>query len=194
MQVLKWIRGIYSQYSEGDDRKFVDLNKDFRDCFALIYALYNYNFNNKNQSLEGLNKHTVSTSDFTTNIRMLYSMLIKANLIPLVSEDEYQSIKEKEMFMLLYQLYESLPQQLPKTPPIIFTCELGERCIKYIEIKNPSNKYVNYWIRIEGSPDYSTNDQECIRIEPKGCYKLGIEFKSRVSQEEVAFLILFNKK
>lgn len=88
----------------------------------------------------------------------------KANLIPLISEDEYQNIKEKEMFMLLYQLYESLPQQLPKTAPIIFTCELGERCMKYIEIKNPSNKYVNYWIRIEGSTDYSAKDEECIRI------------------------------
>lgn len=38
--VLKWIRNIYLQYNEGDDRKFVDLNKDFKDCFALIYALY----------------------------------------------------------------------------------------------------------------------------------------------------------
>lgn len=61
--------------------------------------------------------------------------------------------------MLLYQLFESLPQQLPKTAPIIFTCELGERCTKYIEIKNPSPKYINYWIRIEGSPDYYPEDK-----------------------------------
>jgi hypothetical protein len=48
---------------------------------------------NKNQSLEGLNKHTISSGDYSTNIRMLYLMMAKANLIPLISEDEYQNIK-----------------------------------------------------------------------------------------------------
>ncbi len=85
VQVLKWVRQIYGQYNEGDDRKFIDLNKDFKDGFALIYALYHYNFMNKHQSLEGLNKHVVSSNDYATNIRMLYSMMAKANLIPLVS-------------------------------------------------------------------------------------------------------------
>lgn len=91
--MLKWIKQIYSQYNEGDDRKFMDLNKDFKDCFAPIYALYHYNFMNRHQSLEGLNKHAVSNSDYATNVRMLYSMMAKANLIPLVSEDEYQYIR-----------------------------------------------------------------------------------------------------
>jgi hypothetical protein len=40
---------------------------------------------NKNQSLEGLNKHAVSISDYNSNIRILYTMLAKANLIPLIS-------------------------------------------------------------------------------------------------------------
>ena len=40
---------------------------------------------NKNQSLEGLNKHAISVGDYNGNIRMLYSMLAKANLIPLIS-------------------------------------------------------------------------------------------------------------
>lgn len=85
--VLKWIRQIYAQHNEGDDRKFVDLNKDFKDCFAPIFALYHFNFMKKNQSLEGLNKHTISSIDFSINIRMLYAMMSRANLIPLISED-----------------------------------------------------------------------------------------------------------
>lgn len=64
----------------------------------------------------------------------------------------------------MFQLYESLPQQVPKTAPIIFSCELGEKCTKYIEIKNPSNKTINYWIKIEGSQDYFPEDRESIII------------------------------
>ena len=64
----------------------MDLNKDFKDCFAPIYALYHYSFIVKNQSLEGLNKHAMMTShDYAANIRILYAMMAKANLIPLIS-------------------------------------------------------------------------------------------------------------
>lgn len=105
--VLKWMKSIYLQYNELEDQhKFVDYSKDFKDCFALIYSLYHYNYLNKaQQSLEGLNRRIVSPSDYTTNLRMLYTMMAKANLIPLISEDEFQYIKETEMFMLVYQLY-----------------------------------------------------------------------------------------
>ena len=58
------------------------------------------------------------------------------------------------MFLLIYQLYECLPQQIPKTSPIVFSCELGEKCVKYIDIKNPSNKFINYWMKMEGSSDF----------------------------------------
>lgn len=71
----------------------MDLNKDFKDCYAPIYALYHYNFGNKNQLLDGLSRHTIASGEIGTNVRMLYSMMGKANLIPLVSEDEYHQIK-----------------------------------------------------------------------------------------------------
>jgi hypothetical protein len=48
----------------------------------------------------------------------------------------------------MYQLYELLPQTVPKLPPIIFACELGESCSRVIDIKNPSNKAVHYWVKL----------------------------------------------
>ena len=95
LSVLKWIKQIYQEYNEGDDHKFVDFNRDFKDSLAPIYSLYHYNFLNKAQNLEGINKHIVSNNDYTTNCRVLYTMLTKANLIPLISQDEYLKIKQK---------------------------------------------------------------------------------------------------
>jgi hypothetical protein len=54
----------------------------------------------------------------------------------------------------MYQLYELLPQILPKGSPIVFSCELGETTSRIIEIKNPSLKTVHYWVKIEGSKDF----------------------------------------
>lgn len=52
------------------------------------------------------------------------------------------------MFLFIYQLYELLPQQLPKSDPVYFTCNLGEKCTKFIEIKNTSSKVVHYWVKL----------------------------------------------
>lgn len=71
----------------------MDLNKDFKDGYAPIYALYHYSFANKTPSLETLNRHLNPSGDQTSNIRLLYSLMSKSNLIPLISEDEYLHIK-----------------------------------------------------------------------------------------------------
>lgn len=84
--------------------------------------------------------------------------------------------------MFLYQLYEMLPQQLPKVEPIYFECNLGEKCVKFIEIKNTSNKAVHYWIKLEGSRDFTHEEKEFIRVEGKSVYRFKVIFMSRVSK------------
>lgn len=73
----------------------MDLNKDFKDCNALVYALFHYSFMSRGvQGLEGLAKcGAIGVHDYAGNIRILYNMMAKANLIPLISEDEYHNIK-----------------------------------------------------------------------------------------------------
>ncbi len=113
--------------------------------------------------------------------------------MPLIYEEEFSSIKQKEMFLFIYQLYELLPQQLPKSEPIYFACNLGEKCTKFIEIKNTSNKAVHYWVKLEGSRDFHHEEKEAIKLEPKSVYKFKVNFESRVSEEEVAYLTFLNK-
>lgn len=81
----------------------------------------------------------------------------------------------------MYQLYELLPQLLPKGPPLIFACELGETVTQTIDIKNPSNKTVHYWIKVEGSRDFVAEERESISIEAKSSYAFVVNFKARLS-------------
>ena len=87
LQVLKWIKSIYIDYNENDEHRFLDYSKDFKDCLAPIYSLFHYTFSYQNQQLEGLNKRLVSTMDYSANTRLLYNMMTKINLIPIISED-----------------------------------------------------------------------------------------------------------
>ena len=47
-----------------------------------------------------------------------------------------------------------MPHYLPRTGPIIFTCCLMDEVFKYIELQNPSNKPISYWVKYEGDPDF----------------------------------------
>jgi hypothetical protein len=67
-----------------------------------------------------------------------------------------------------------LPQNIPKGEPVIFQCQLGDNITKSIEIRNPSNKTVYYWVKIEGSKDFYFEDKDYISIEPKSSYNFNI--------------------
>lgn len=71
---------------------------------------------------------------------------------------------EKEFVLLLHHLYTTLPHYYPKPNPVIFNCYLGDEQTKTIDISNPSNKSVSYWVRIEGSSDYISEEKEFIKI------------------------------
>lgn len=58
------------------------------------------------------------------------------------------------MVMLLVQLFFSLPHYIPQKDPIVFQCILGEEVIKSIELKNPTQKPISYFVKYEGHPDF----------------------------------------
>lgn len=39
-----------------------------------------------------------------------------------------------------------------------------------IDIKNPSNKAVHYWVKLDGCRDFSFEEKDSIVIEPKSTY------------------------
>lgn len=65
-----------------------------------------------------------------------------------------------------------MPNYVPKGNPIIFECVLGDELIKEIELYNPTNKEINYWVSYDGSSDFSIKnagniEYETVRLEPK---------------------------
>ena len=83
----------------------MDFGKDFKDVLAPIYCMSYYTVSQKSQTLDGVNKRLVTNVDYQTNTRFFYNMMTRINLIPILSEDEYQYAHEKEVFLLIYQLY-----------------------------------------------------------------------------------------
>lgn len=151
LQVIRWVKTIYEEFNELEDSKdkFLSYGSDFKDCIAPIFCLMKYSIPPRRvKSLESLNRKPISVNEYAVNTKILYQMLEKLNIVPLIYEDEYQLCKEKEIFMFMYQLYELLPQTYPKLPPVIFACELGESCSRVINIRNPSSKTVHYWVKL----------------------------------------------
>jgi len=98
--------------------------------------------------------------------------------------------------MLLFnlQLLQALPHYIPKPQPIIFSCILGEEVIKNIELTNPTNKPISYWVNLEDHPDFRLETDEAFTIEPKQTFKVKIKFTSRVSDSQTSRITFTNKK
>lgn len=46
-------------------------------------------------------------------------------------------------------LMHTLPHYIPKGGPIIFPCSLQGDVTKIIEITNPTNRPISYWVKLE---------------------------------------------
>lgn len=77
-----------------------------------------------------------------------------------------------------------MPHYLPKGPPIVFSCVLGDKVVKYIELKNPTNKPISYWVyKFEGDKndtDYFKIEDKIVKLENVPV-KFKISFQSRIS-------------
>jgi len=65
-----------------------------------------------------------------------------------------------------------LPNYIAKGEPLLFECILGDEITKEIELTNPTNSIINYWVNLDGSPDFTTKncgniDHDCLKIDPK---------------------------
>lgn len=101
----------------------------------------------------------------------------------------------RETILLGIQLFHSLPHYIPKGSAIIFNCVLGEDIVKNIELTNPTNKAISYWVQLESlTGDFSLESDDSFQIEPKETFKYKVKFTSRVSESVTARIRFTNKK
>ena len=86
-----------------------------------------------------------------------------------------------------------MPNYIPKSSSIIFQCILHETVYKYIELNNPTNKPISYWIKVEGDSEFEIEDQY-VRLDPKQVQKIKVKFTSKISQKKYGRITFTNKK
>ena len=64
---------------------------------------------------------------------------------------------------------------------------------KNIELSNPSKNPISYWVKLDGSSDFSI-EEDCVRIEPGTTVNFPIKFQSRISNTVTGKVIFTNKK
>jgi hypothetical protein len=78
------------------------------------------------------------------------------------------------MLLFIVQLYQSLPHYIAKAQ-IEFPAVLGDMVTKNIELSNPSKNPIAYWVKLEGSSDFSI-EIDNVRIEPGEQINFPIKF------------------
>lgn len=89
------------------------------------------------------------------------------------------NISAREMVLFCLTLFLGLPNYIPKAL-LEFPCVLGERVTKTLELTNPSNKPITYWVRLEGSADFVLDHPDEFSIPPKTTETFAIHFQSRI--------------
>ncbi|GBG28496.1 Cilia- and flagella-associated protein 65 [Hondaea fermentalgiana] len=94
----------------------------------------------------------------------------------------------RDNLLFVLYLYQNLPQFVPKAT-IEFSCSLGSKVTKAIELRNPSSQLVSYDVQLDGSFEFSV-PVRTVSIEAGETAELPVELTSRFSRPAEAILSL----
>jgi hypothetical protein len=119
-----------------------------------------------------MKKNCQTDEDYAYNCEKFLQMLDDVGINTHFNKKDLINCSSRDIIIFLVQLLQSLPHYIPKLSPIIFECILGDELIKEIELSNPTQRVINYWVSYDGSLDFSINnagnpDHECVVIQPK---------------------------
>ena len=108
------------------------------------------------------------------NARKVIDAIHEIGLSTHIQPEDISRPSARELLLFCVQLYQSLPHYIPKAK-IQFPATLGDLVTKNIELSNPSKNPISYWIKLDGSKDFSI-DEECVKIEPGETINFPIQF------------------
>lgn len=174
--LLRWleiaIEIIYPAYC----KRLVNFGNDFKNCLGVAAVIQLYAGINTCKNLKTLKIVCQNEDDVRYNADKIIAAMNEIRLqTHCISKDFYYP-SQREIILFLMNLWFNLPHYLPKGTEV-FKCVLGEEVIKDIELKNTaSNKVLAYWVKIEGSPDFTIERDE-VKLDPKiGVYKFKVIF------------------
>ncbi|CAD8106047.1 unnamed protein product [Paramecium primaurelia] len=192
--ILLYFYEICYEIQHSAQKRIKNFDLDFKDSIFISDALTTFIGPSMSKFFVNLRNVCNSEDDYKHNTEKLFPALqdfgLQSHLLP---QDVYHP-NCREMIMMLVQFFFALPYYVPQKDPIFFSCVLGEEVIKSIELKNPTQKPISYWVKYEGHPDFQLDGDESIKIEPDVPYQYKIKFTSRISQPVTGRVIFTNKK
>ncbi|EAR97253.2 flagellar associated protein (macronuclear) [Tetrahymena thermophila SB210] len=175
-------------------KRIRNLETDLQDGNVISYLLQNYVGTSCANLFNFMKPECASEEEVYQNCEKLAAAFQELKIQTQYNPIDLARPNAREILLFLIQLYSTLPFYIPKQAPLIFSCILGEDIVKTIEITNPTQKPISYWVKYEGSPDFSLESEDNFRVEPKGVYKYKIKFTSRVSNTQTGRITFTNKK
>lgn len=178
--LLKWLEINLEIVYPSNVRKIANLTSDLKDCLFYSACIQNYVGTNSLKYLKNMKLNCLLEEDFRLNADKVLNSMKEIVLQTHFQINDLVFPSGRENFLFIMQLLNSLPHYVPKTAPIVFSCILGEEIIKNIELNNNTNKPISYWIKYEGSSDFSI-EKDNVKLEIGTNIKFKVKFVSRVS-------------
>ncbi|CAG9335550.1 unnamed protein product [Blepharisma stoltei] len=176
--LLKWLSYHYECIHPHTPKKISNFESDLSDGTVISSVIQSHIGNVK--ALGNIKVNPNSEEQRSQNCEKVIAGLSEIGLPTHFTANDLVRPSAREALLFVLQLYQGLPHYIPKCK-IIFSCPLSEKIVKNIELTNPSNKSVNYWVRIEGSSDYTFEAQESITLPSKSTVQFPVTFQSRVT-------------
>ena len=165
--LLRWLEIAIEIQNTSQSKRLINFSTDMKSCLSIASIIQLYAGVNCSKNLKAVKIICQTEDDFRFNAEKIISGLNDIRLQShFVAKDIYYP-SQREMILFLMHLWFNLPHYLPKSGPEVFKCVLGEEVIKDIELKNNSSgKVLAYWVKLEGSNDFSIEKDE-VRLDPK---------------------------
>ena len=177
--LLKWLSTQFAAVFPMTAKKVRNFDQDLLD--GTVFAGVIQSYVGGAGSLAKVKYGSLSEEQKRGNIEKVLTALNEIGMPTfLVLKDlTANNVSAREMVLFCLTLFLGLPNYIPKAT-IEFPCVLGERVTKTVELTNPSNKPITYWVKLEGSPDFVLEHPDEFSIEPKSSELFPIHFQSRI--------------
>lgn len=176
--ILKWMSYHYANMHPHTPKKLTNFEADLMD--GTVFAAVMQSHTGPIKALSNIKMNCTTEEQRIFNCEKIIAGLTEIGMNTYITANDLARPSGREMVIFCLQLYQGLPHYIPKCK-IIFSCPLGEKIEKKLDLANNSNKPVNYWVRIEGSQDFSIEGAETLNILPKTSVQFPVTFQSRVT-------------
>lgn len=192
--LLRWLEINSELIYPNNAKRITNLSSDLKTSMYYSACIQNYVGANSNKYLSNLKLSANSEEEYKVNADKILNALKEIWLQTHFNSKDIVSSSPRENMLFIIHLLHTLPHYIPKAAPIIFSCILGEEIIKNIELTNPTNKTISYWVKLEGSPDFSI-EKENVKLDPGNTsMKFRVKFSSRISATQYGRITFTNKK